>query len=169
MISQTYDINQGTQVAVDPKTGYVYVAWRVFSSGNDLNSIVVAKSTDGGNTFSKAVQVQALAGFNLTTPAAPAFFDQVTSATTFRTNAYPAIGVDANGQVYVAWSQRGVGPMGDARIMLATSADGVNWSVPSPVDNVGMITDDSGGGVHTGPPVHAFDRHRGRESDGALL
>ncbi len=109
MMSQTYDINQGIAIAIDPGTGYVYVAWRVLDSGNDLDTLVVAKSIDGGNTFSKGM----------------------------------AIGVDANGQVYMAWSQRGAGPGGDARIMLATSADGVNWSAPSPVDN-GMSTDDAG-------------------------
>ena len=142
MISQTYDINQGTAVAVDPVTGYVYVAWRTFSAGNDVNSIVVTKSIDGGNTFGKAVPVQALASFTSTTPNANAFFDQGTSGTTFRTNAYPAIGVDANSQVYMAWSQRGVGPNGDARIMLSTSPDGINWSAPSPVDIKGTFTDD---------------------------
>src|SRR5713101_351104 len=144
LLSQTYDINQGISIALDPATGYVYVAWRVFSSGNDLSSIVVTKSTDGGNTFTKAVPVQALPGFNSTTPAANAFFDQGTSGTTFRTNAYPAIGVDGNGQVYLAWSQRGVGAGGDARILLATSADGVSWSAPAPVDSAGMSTDDFG-------------------------
>jgi len=144
LLSQTYDINQGISMAIDPTTGSVYVAWRVFDSGNDLDTLVVAKSVDGGNTFTKGVPVVALAPFKSTTPAAPAFFDQGTSGTTFRTNAYPAIGVDGNGLVYLAWSQRGVGPSGDARILLATSADGVNWSVPSPVDSVGMSTDDFG-------------------------
>jgi len=143
MMSQTYDINQGIAIAIDPGTGYVYVAWRVLDSGNDLDTLVVAKSIDGGNTFSKGMPVQALARYNPATPLAAAFFDQGTSGTTFRTNAYPAIGVDANGQVYMAWSQRGAGPGGDARIMLATSADGVNWSAPSPVD-IGMSTDDAG-------------------------
>jgi hypothetical protein len=143
IMSQTYDINQGIAIAIDPTTGYVYVTWRVLDSGNDLDTLVVAKSIDGGNTFTKGMPVQALARYNPSTPLAAAFFDQGTSGTTFRTNAYPAIGVDANGQVYLAWSQRGAGPAGDARIMLATSADGVNWSTPSPVDN-GTTTDDSG-------------------------
>src|SRR5260370_2872042 len=143
LLSQTYDINQGISMAIDPVTGYLYVAWRTFTSGNDLDTIVVAKSIDGGNTFTKGVPVISLAPFNSSAPG-PAFFDQGTSPSRFPTNSYPAIAVDANRLVYLAWSQRGVGPSGDARIVLATSADGVSWSAPAPVDSAGMSTDDFG-------------------------
>src|SRR5260370_8429307 len=130
-------------MAIATVTGYLYVAWRTFTSGNELDSIVVAKSIDGGSTFTKGVPVISLAPFNSSAPG-PAFFDQGTSPSRFRTNAYPAIAVDANGLVYLAWSQRGVGPSGDARIVLATSADGVSWSAPPPVDSARMSTDDFG-------------------------
>lgn len=148
MISQTYAINQGTQVAVDPETGYVYVAWRVFSAGNDSDEIVVAKSTDAGNTFSKAVPVRMLPPFNLTTPTASAFFDEGTTNTAFRTQSMPAIAVDDSGSpglpgnVYVAWSERGVGPNGDGRILLSVSPNGITWPAPTPVDN-GPLSDDA--------------------------
>ncbi len=36
LLSQTYDINQGISMAIDPVTGYLYVAWRTFTSGNDM-------------------------------------------------------------------------------------------------------------------------------------
>jgi hypothetical protein len=148
MISQTYDINQGTQVAVDPETGYVYVAWRVFSAGNNSDEIVVAKSTDGGNTFSKAVPVRMLSPFNSATPSASAFFDEGTTDTAFRTQSMPAIAVDDSGspglpgKVYVAWSERGIGPNGDARILLSVSPDGITWPAPTAVDN-NPLSDDA--------------------------
>src|SRR5260370_20251091 len=116
-------------MGMDPVTGYRYVAWRTFTSGNDLDTIVVAKSIDGGNTFTKGVPVISLAPFNSSAPG-PAFFDQGTSPSRFRTNAYPAIAVDANGLADFAWSQRGVGPSGDARLVLATSSAGVRWAAP---------------------------------------
>ena len=148
MLSQTYAINQGTSIAVDPETGYVYVAWRVFQGGSDADSIVVVKSTDGGNTFSKAVAVASYSPYSASNPPmTPAFFDQGTSATSFRTNAVPTIAVDDSGsaslpgRVYVAWSQRGVGVNGDARIVLSSSTDGLTWSAPTAVDN-GAVTDD---------------------------
>src|SRR5260370_27963361 len=55
LLSQTYDINQGISMAIDPVTGYLYVAWRTFTSGNDLDTIVVAKSIDAGYTFTKRI------------------------------------------------------------------------------------------------------------------
>lgn len=143
LLSQTYQINQGISIAIDPGTGYVYIAWRVFDAGSNLDTLVVAKSTDGGNTFTKGVPVKSLTPYSATNPTAPAFFDQGTTGTTFRTNSYPAIAVDANGLVYLAWSQRGVGPNGDARIVLATSPDGISWSSPAAVNNV-AVTDDFG-------------------------
>lgn len=144
IISQTYDINQGPSIAIDPQTGNVYVAWRIFSSANDPDAIVVAKSTDGGNTFTKALQAQALQPFNSATPNAPAFFDLTTAGTSFRSNAFPTMAADDKGTLYLAWSQRGQGPMGEARIMISTSSDGVAWSSPLQVDP-GAITDDTPG------------------------
>jgi hypothetical protein len=144
IISQTYDINQGPSIAIDPQTGNVYVAWRTFSSGNDPDAIVVAKSADGGSTFAKGVQAQALQPFNSATPNAPAFFDLGTTGTSFRSNAFPTMAADDKGTLYMAWSQRGQGPMGEARIMISTSSDGVTWSSPIQVDP-GAITDDTPG------------------------
>jgi sugar lactone lactonase YvrE len=54
----------------------------------------------------------------------------------FRTNSYPIIAVDESGHVYLAWSQRGVGLSGGARIMLSSSYFGYDWSLPQPVANV---------------------------------
>ncbi|MDO8835488.1 MAG: hypothetical protein Q7V01_07820, partial [Vicinamibacterales bacterium] len=73
-------------------------------------------------------------------------FDQATSTQllAFRTNMYPTMAVDGRGRVYLAWSERGYGEIrpesdiGDARIVMATSADGRTWTTPVPVANEGQ-------------------------------
>ena len=136
-------VNQGSTLAIDPNTGTVYVAWREFSTTTAQNAILIAKSTDGGYTFSRIATVQSLPSFDAIKPSAPSFFDQGLTSTSFRTNAYPTLAVDASSRIYLAWSQRGVNGSPDARVVLTSSADAVNWSAPVPVDNA-TITDDAG-------------------------
>ncbi|UCE72835.1 MAG: exo-alpha-sialidase, partial [Methanomassiliicoccales archaeon] len=123
-LSESERINQGTTMAIDPTNGHIYVAWRRFKSGTETDAILIAKSTDQGRKFSKAKEVFTIDPF-----------DQGTSTTSFRTNAYPTIAVDKGGIVYLAWSQRGVGPGGDARIVITTSTNGKTWKEPIAVDN----------------------------------
>jgi hypothetical protein len=123
-ISETFSVSQGSTVAIDPNTGAVYVAWRQFRTPALANSIIVAKSVDGGRTFSRGELVAAINPF-----------EQSTTAHSFRTNAYPTIAIDANGRVYIAWAQRGTGIGGDARIVVTNSTNGVNWSAPTVVDS----------------------------------
>jgi hypothetical protein len=125
-ISESAHVNQGLTIAIAPSTGYIYLAWRRFSHDTQNNCIMSCYSTDGGKNFSK--------------PQAAAFiqgFDQGTTAYSFRTNSYPALTVDHNGVVYLAWSQRGLGPLpqGAARIVVSTSTNGYSWSSPMTVDN----------------------------------
>ena len=143
-ISDRTQINQGSVAAIDPNTGDIYVAWREFLSSAQPDAILVTKSTDFGASFSDPVTVARI------TP-----FDQSTSSTRFRTNAYPAMTVDADGRVYIAWSQRNVGPYGDARIVISSSSDGRRWTAPVPVDNHGghghqfmPVLSSSGGKLH---------------------
>ncbi len=139
-LSESYALNQGTVAAVSPVDGSIYVAWRGFAdpalSPDDpatVHTIMFARSTDGGKSFTKAVPVDA----------ALHPFDQGSSAVSFRSNAYPTMAVDAGGRIYVAWAARGFASAspdpvtGDARIVLSTSADGgASWSMPrSVVDN----------------------------------
>lgn len=114
--------DQGAVIAIDPVSGAVYVAWRRAPIGGG-GSIFVAKSIDGGQTFSSATLV---ANF---TP-----FDQGATLVSFRSVAYPAMAIDGSGRVYVAWSERGLGPLGEARVVVSTSADGVNWTPRSLVE-----------------------------------
>ena len=117
-LSEMYSKNQGASVAVDPSSGAVYVAWRRFKGVNEPDSIIIAKSTNGGASFTKGVVVS-----NISFP-----FDQHTTGAAIRTNAYPSVAVDNNGRVYIAWSER-ASANDDGRIVLTSSADGLTgWS-----------------------------------------
>jgi hypothetical protein len=123
-ISESFTVSQGSTVAIDPNTGAVYVAWRQFQTPALPHSIIVAKSTDGGRTFSRGETVAAINPF-----------EQSTTSYSFRTNAYPTMAVDANGRAYIAWAERGLGAGGDARIVLTHSTNGINWSAPAVADS----------------------------------
>jgi YVTN family beta-propeller protein len=90
------------------------------------DAILVAKSTNGGASFSEPAVV------SIATP-----FDQGSTQFSFRSTAYPSIAVDAEEapRTYVVWSQRGlVDPEVESRIALSTSLDGSTWTEPVPVD-----------------------------------
>jgi hypothetical protein len=157
-LSRGYALSQGATIQIDPETGIVYVCWRTFDNGTTQlkDSIVVAASLNGGSSFFPGIPVVTLPAFKLSTPTAPAFFDQGTTPVSFRSAAYPAMAVGDSGYpfvpgpLYFAWSQRGVGLNGAARIMmlaipgnLMISSGGITLPTPFPVDN-GPITDDAG-------------------------
>lgn len=157
-LSRGYALSQGTTIQIDPETGIVYVCWRSFDNGTTQlkDSIVVAASLNGGANFFPGIPVVTLPPFNPATPTASAFFDQGTTRVSFRSAAYPAMAVADSGYpfipgpLYFAWSQRGIGPNGAARIMmlafpgnLMISSRGITQPTPFPVDN-GPITDDAG-------------------------
>ncbi len=50
-LSESSSINQGTNIAIDPVSGSVYVVWRQFATTSNADSILVARSDDFGNTF----------------------------------------------------------------------------------------------------------------------
>ena len=139
-LSERVAKNQGTTIAIDPGTGDIHIAWREFATAGDStsrNSILVAKSTDGGKSFTKAAAI-----FPSFSP-----FDQASSPLTFRTNAYPTLVVvpaeaegraaGQPGRVYLAWSARGFGGArpNDARVVVSTSIGGASWSNPKPADS----------------------------------
>jgi hypothetical protein len=122
--------NQAASIAIDPRNGTIYVAWRQFSTWHFAHAIKIAKSTDGGRTFSFPIPIWGFFSF-----------DQGTTGTSFRTNSYPTVAVDHNGRVYVAWSARGYAAAnpnvqtGDTRIVMSTSTNGWLWTFPRAVDN----------------------------------
>jgi len=125
-ISEGQHRNQGTSMAVSPKDGTIYVVWRRFVSQSQPDAIMMCKSEDFGLTFNKAVEVATIYPF-----------DQFTETHRFRTYAFPALAVDHNGIVYVAWADRGyTTPHEDSRIVIKASANGTDWSsTPIEVDN----------------------------------
>ena len=155
LISQFYAKSQGATIQIDPETGIIFVAWRVLATGNQPDAIVVAASLDG-QIFTPGIPVVALPPFNPLNPTGPSFFDQATTGASFRTIAFPALAVGDSGSpwiigpIYLAWAQRGVGPSGDARIMMLAvpgnsmiSEYGFKLPTPIAVDN-GPLTDQFG-------------------------
>jgi hypothetical protein len=136
--------SQGSAIAVNPVNGNVFVTWRQFKSTGVPDAIMIAESTNAGKTFKAPVRISTF------TP-----FDQGTSETSFRTNAYPSIAVDGFGIAYVAFSARGVGPGGDARVVVTGSLDGAHWIPPIPVDNPrqNSATNPSGRGHQIMPAI----------------
>ena len=100
------------------------------TSTGETNAIMIASSYDGGQSFTAASPVSETNTF-----------DQGSTTFSFRTTAYPSIAVDTSQRVYVTWAARGYATVrpgsaeGDARIVVATSNDAVNWSDPSAVDD----------------------------------
>jgi hypothetical protein len=148
-------IGQGVSLTVNPATGDVLVAWREFgvATVGTPGRIMVARSTDAGQTFSAGVQVVNLGAVNPTPPStdppAPgtltsSAFDQPTLPATgdpaplarmFRTNGYPTVCADTTGRYRLAWAQRWPSPEADSRIVVVSSSDGLSWSSPATVDN----------------------------------
>src|SRR5574338_760017 len=63
-LSESNSLNQGTLVAVDPVTGAVHVAWRRFATSSQTDAIVYARSTDGGQTFTKGQVIANVQAFD---------------------------------------------------------------------------------------------------------
>ncbi|MDL2718059.1 MAG: hypothetical protein PT977_09910 [Acidobacteriota bacterium] len=142
-VTEGSHINQGAALAIDPATGALTVAWRRFANSKDPNGILVTRSTDGGKKWSGETAVVSLPSYDAANPGAKTLFDQGTTSGSFRTNAYPVLAADGSGRLYLAWSMRGIGPGGDARVVVSTSANGTAWSAPVPVDNT-IVKDDEG-------------------------
>ena len=128
-LSEGYAISQSASVAVAP-TGAIYVVWRQFSSPKgDVNQLLVAKSIDGGKSFTKASPIPMPQGF------VPV--DQGTSSKTFRVNTFPSTATDQWGRLYVAAAVRGYVP-GDpdrGRVVIMNTLDGITWNGPVAIDN----------------------------------
>jgi hypothetical protein len=158
-LSRTEDkVNQGATIAIDPRTGVVYVAWRTFGlDESEEDSIMVRRSFNGGVVFDRPGCVRHFFArrklgqllhmllrerlFEATELADISPFDQSTQTDAFRTNAYPTMAIDEESRVYLAWTERGFAPTqpspndGDTRIVMSTSRFGFMWSQPWAVDN----------------------------------
>jgi hypothetical protein len=133
-ISEGQQKNQGTTIIYDLNYDIIYVAWRRFQSSNETNAILIVKSEDFGQTFTKAELVREIE-FPFDQPTEPDLAIYSGPAQ-FRTNSYPTIAVDFNGRIYVAWTER-ISELGDARIVITSLARndwGNTWPPAQPVE-----------------------------------
>lgn len=121
---------QDAEPAVGPD-GTVYVVWdETFQTTGAVTamSIWIARSTDGGATFSAPMLV-----------ANPV--PEVLHNAPYRHGTYATVGVGPSGRVFLAWADN---RLGDADILMTTSDDqGATWSAPVRVndDPLGRGTD----------------------------
>ena len=83
--------SQGSRPVVGPD-GSLYVFWDGSRRHDELDSTWVAKSTDGGATWEKPVQI------------APLNETEQLANTLFRVNSYPAAAAAPNGDLYATWT-----------------------------------------------------------------
>ena len=83
--------DQGSRPVVGPD-GTLYVFWDGSTRLASLNSTYVAKSTDGGETWSKPLSISQLTNTD------------VLKDTAFRVNSYPAAAAAPNGDLYATWT-----------------------------------------------------------------
>jgi hypothetical protein len=111
---------EGSHPAVGPD-GTVYVSWcsgpTICVNGSADSQIMVAKSTDGGRTWSTPVAAATLTSLPATLP-----------GDRFRINSLPTTAVNpVNGDVYVSYA----GEKKDANVYVVRSTDdGATWSAP---------------------------------------
>jgi hypothetical protein len=154
-INKTFNQNQGSVIAIDPRPGTpkvegggtVYVLWRHFF---DPDTIVMTKTLDYGAKWSNPeaiLGVTPMAEFDQPTISSTAFNDPETLS--FRSNGFPTATVTDDGTIFAAWQERvDIDPLSpdfgfpssdmatdSPRIVLTQSTDaGDSWSNRKAVD-----------------------------------
>jgi len=129
---------QFADIAVGPQ-GEVYVTYReIAHQGPTQNRIRIVRSTDGGQSFSRAVTVASIDPFDSTDfgpdTCGDGPFACPSGLTYARFSSLSAVAADADG-VHVVWSARD--DDGQAKIFARNSVDGLTWSAPTaPLDSV---------------------------------
>ena len=124
--------------------GTVYVAYEgsTPASGYAADAIILARSTDGGKTFTNTELARAYDDYNCY-PINLAQERQTLSGEEFRINSFPSFAIDpSTGKLAITWAddqanascgyEKGgsfVGPTANA-VKLITSTDGLTWSSP---------------------------------------
>lgn len=138
--SHPYD--QGSSIAIAPD-GTIYVAYEG-NQANDVfkDQIVLARSTDGGQTFTNTELGRVYDDFNcyplnVSQGRARLSFEQ------FRINSFPSLAIDpSNGHMAIAWADNQGNPgCGSAapsfsgttnnQVKLVTSVNGTSWTAPN--------------------------------------
>jgi len=141
---KTHPYNQGSMPLVAPD-GTLYVAYEgsTPSSGYAGDAIIVARSTNGGKSFTNDEVARAFDDYNCY-PFNEAQGRQTLSGEQFRINSFPSFAIDpTNGHLAIAWAddeanascgyEKGgsfVGPTSN-QVKLITSSDGLHWSAPN--------------------------------------
>lgn len=145
------DFNQGSVPTVNPTTGHLWVAWL---NGNtpDEDQYVVARSNDGGTTFTPPMYVAPVFDVNYPrsgvtrgdcTPRGQGFARQVLTNSCFRVNSYGNIVVDKRGgafadDLYVVYddNRNGTIKFSNVDVFMYKSTDGgVTWLGPTRVND----------------------------------
>jgi hypothetical protein len=125
-ISANAHYSQGSHPVVGPD-GTVYVFWDGSTRHASLDSTYMAKSTDGGDTWSPPLQVSTLTEI-------PGVRNTV-----FRVNSYPAAAAAPNGDVYVTWATE-VDNTHSVAVYSKSTDSGQTWTDPAPVFAAGSRT-----------------------------
>lgn len=138
---KTHPYNQGSVPLVAPD-GTVYVAYEgsTPASGYAADAIILARSTDGGSTFTNVELARAYDDLNCY-PINIAQQRQTLSGEQFRINSFPSFAIDpTTGKMAIVWAddqanascgyETGVNFNGvtSNQVKLITSSDGINWS-----------------------------------------
>lgn len=151
VLSNGLKLAQGTVATIDPSTGRVYVFFRQIASGNQPDAIYYQYSDNGGNSF---VYVSTPA---YTFPSGMAF-DQSSNGVTFRTLDFPAVAVDGNGKIWLAFSLRVIANgLPGSRIMMLTLPKGATtWTGPYQLDTTAPTAGNGATYGHQFMPSLAF-------------
>ena len=117
-ISGNAHYSQGSRPVVGPD-GSLYVFWDGARRHDELDSTWMAKSTDGGATWQKPVQI------------APLNETENLADTLFRVNSYPAAAVAPNGDVYATWTTQTAD--GSVAVWSKSTDGGSTWTPPARV------------------------------------
>ncbi len=103
-----FGVQPGDQgnIEVDPNNGYVYTVF--FGAGG--NNLYLARSTDGGLTFTLKLVYQAARGTSLV-------------------NVFPSLAIDQGGNLYIAFSDS------HSAFLTSSTDHGATWTVPVRVSN----------------------------------
>ncbi len=162
-LSESNSINQGTNIAIDPASGAVYVTWRRFATssqtGRDRRREVDRLRQD--------LPVQEHEGRRDDRALRPGD-DRDRSSGRTRCRRSPSRSTRRNVAASTSAGRSATRSTGDSRIVISTSTDGSTWSAPAPVD-AAPLTDDFGGTLQSRAPVHAAADVRGGPASARLL
>jgi len=142
-----HPFNSGSQVAMAPD-GALYVAYEGNTPGSGYTqaALIVARSTDGGTTFTNTEVARVYDDLDCYPIQLPGAQNRQTlSYEQFRINSFPSMAIDkTNGRIAIVWADnQGSGNCGTGgttftgitsnQVKLVTSPNGTTWSAPTKI------------------------------------